>query len=85
LKDADKDFIFNETEADLNKFDKLLMSSSPSFAFTSIDKKNTLNKMQKCNVDPLFNNAVDGLMYIRIEIFLKETSYGEFAGRKKIS
>jgi hypothetical protein len=28
---------------------------------------------------------VDGLMYIRIEIFLKETSYGEFAGRKKIS
>jgi hypothetical protein len=31
LKDADKDFIFNETEADLNKFDKLLMSSSPEF------------------------------------------------------
>jgi hypothetical protein len=23
IKDADKDFIFNETEADLNKFDKL--------------------------------------------------------------
>jgi hypothetical protein len=44
------------------------MSSSPEFAFTSIDKKNTLNKMQVVafNVDPLFNNAVDGLMYIRI-------------------
>jgi uncharacterized protein (UPF0216 family) len=24
LKDADKDFIFNETEADLNKFDKII-------------------------------------------------------------
>jgi hypothetical protein len=26
LKDADKDFIFNETEADLNKFDKIMMN-----------------------------------------------------------
>jgi hypothetical protein len=43
------------------------MSSSRSFAFTSINKKNTLNaKVVAFNVDPLFNNAVDGLMYIRI-------------------
>jgi hypothetical protein len=26
IKDADKDFYFNETEADLNKFDKIVMS-----------------------------------------------------------
>jgi hypothetical protein len=45
LKDADKDFIFNET-ADLNKFDKIIDELEPSFAFTSINKKK-LNKMQK--------------------------------------
>jgi hypothetical protein len=39
LKDADKDFIFNETEADLNKFDKIIDELEPEFAFTSIDKK----------------------------------------------
>jgi len=45
LKDADKEFVFDESKADLNKFDKLIV------AF---------------NVDPLFNNAIDGLMYIKI-------------------
>jgi hypothetical protein len=40
LKDADKDFIFNETEADLNKFDKIIDELDRSFAFTSIIKKN---------------------------------------------
>jgi hypothetical protein len=29
LKDADKDFIFNETEADLNKFDKIIDELEP--------------------------------------------------------
>src|SRR5690606_33037248 len=29
LKDADKDFVFNETEADLNKFDKLIEEVEP--------------------------------------------------------
>jgi hypothetical protein len=42
--------------------------SSASFAFTSINKKNIKQnaKVVAFNVDPLFNNAVDGLMYIRI-------------------
>jgi hypothetical protein len=31
LKDADKDFIFNETEADLNKFDKIIDELEPEF------------------------------------------------------
>jgi hypothetical protein len=44
LKDADKDFIFNETEADLNKFDKIIDELERSFAFTSIDKKYTKQK-----------------------------------------
>jgi hypothetical protein len=38
LKDADKDFIFNETEADLNKFDKIIDELDSEFAFTSIKK-----------------------------------------------
>ena len=29
LKDADKDFVFNETEADLNKFDKIIDEVEP--------------------------------------------------------
>jgi hypothetical protein len=68
LKDADKDFIFNETEADLNKFDKIIDELEPGFAFASIDKKNIKQnaKVVAFNVDPLFNNAIDGLMYIRI-------------------
>jgi hypothetical protein len=35
------------------------------------------------NVDPLFNNAVDGLMYIRIADIPKhnETCYGRISGR----
>ena len=29
LKDADKDFVFDETEADLNKFDKIIDEIEP--------------------------------------------------------
>ncbi len=29
LKDADKDFVFNEAEADLNKFDKIIDELEP--------------------------------------------------------
>jgi hypothetical protein len=37
-------------------------------AFTCLNKKKISSKTQVVafNVDPLFNNAVDGLMYIRI-------------------
>jgi hypothetical protein len=39
------------------------------FTFTGVNKKNIKQNARKVvafNVDPLFNNAVDGLMYIRI-------------------
>ncbi|MEL1240652.1 lysophospholipid acyltransferase family protein [Flavobacterium flavipallidum] len=69
LKDADKDFIFNETEADLNKFDKIIDELEPGTLRLPVLIKKYIKQNAKVvafNVDPLFNNAVDGLMYIRI-------------------
>ncbi|MGB0789610.1 MAG: GNAT family N-acyltransferase, partial [Marinirhabdus sp.] len=69
LKDADKDFIFDEGEADLNKFDKLIDEVEPGDLRLPVLIKKYIKQNAKVvafNVDPLFNNAVDGLMYIRI-------------------
>ena len=69
LKDADKDFIFNETEADLNKFDKIIDELEPGILRLPVLIKKYIKQNAKVvafNVDPLFNNAIDGLMYIRI-------------------
>ena len=69
LKDADKDFIFNETEADLNKFDKIIDEVEPGNLRLPVLIKKYIKQNARVvafNVDPLFNNAVDGLMYIRI-------------------
>jgi len=69
LKDADKDFVFDETEADLMKFDKIIDELEPGALRLPILIKKYIKQNAKVvafNVDPLFNNAVDGLMYIRI-------------------
>ena len=69
LKDADKDFIFNETEADLVKFDKIIDELEPGSLRLPVLIKKYIKQNAKVvafNVDPLFNNAVDGLMYIKI-------------------
>ncbi|MEL6812592.1 MAG: lysophospholipid acyltransferase family protein [Bacteroidota bacterium] len=69
LKDADKDFFFDESEADLNKFDKLIDEVEPGSLRLPVLIKKYIKQNAKVvafNVDPLFNNAVDGLMYIRI-------------------
>lgn len=69
LKDADKDFIFDETEADLNKFDKIIDEVEPGDLRLPVLIKKYIKQNAKVvafNVDPLFNNSVDGLMYIRI-------------------
>ncbi len=69
LKDADKDFVFDETEADLNKFDKLIDEVEPGALRLPVLLKKYIKQNAKLvafNVDPLFNNAVDGLMYIKI-------------------
>ncbi|MDQ5928299.1 MAG: hypothetical protein QG594_73 [Bacteroidota bacterium] len=70
LKDADKDFIFNETEDDLNKFDKIIDELEPGVLRLPVLIKKYIKQNARVvafNVDPLFNNAIDGLMYIRIE------------------
>ena len=69
LKDADKDFIFDEAEADLNKFDKIIDELEPGSLRLPVLIKKYLKQNARLvafNVDPLFNNAIDGLMYIRI-------------------
>ena len=69
LKDADKDFFFDESEADLNKFDKLIDEVEPGSLRLPVLIKKYIKQNAKVvafNVDPMFNNAVDGLMYIRI-------------------
>jgi len=69
LRDADKDFVFNETKADLNKFDKIIDEIEPENLRLPVLIKKYIKQNAKViafNVDPLFNNAVDGLMYIRI-------------------
>lgn len=70
LKDADKDFVLDASEADLNKFDKIIDEIEPENMRLPVLIKKYIKQNAKVvafNVDPLFNNAVDGLMYIKIE------------------
>jgi len=69
LKDADKDFLFDEMEADLNKFDKIIDEIEPGALRLPVLLKKYVKQNARLvafNVDPLFNNSVDGLMYIKI-------------------
>jgi len=68
LKDTDKDFVFDETKADLNKFDRVIDELEPGLRIPVLLKKYIKQnaKVIAFNVDPLFNNAIDGLMYIKI-------------------
>jgi hypothetical protein len=69
LKDVDKDFVFDTTESDLNKFDKIIDEIEPGTLRLPVLLKKYIKqnaRLMAFNVDPLFNNAVDGLMYIKI-------------------
>jgi putative hemolysin len=69
LKDGDKDLIFDETKADLNKFDKIIDEVEAGSMRLPVLIKKYIKQNAKViafNVDPMFNDAVDGLMYIRI-------------------
>jgi putative hemolysin len=69
LNDADKDFVFDASEADLNKFDKIIDEIEPGALRLPVLLKKYIKQNARLvafNVDPLFNNAVDGLMYIKI-------------------
>ena len=76
LKDADKEFVFDETQADLNKFDKLIDEVEPGSLRLPVLIKKYIKQNAKVvafNVDPLFNNSVDGLMYIKIADLPEDT------------
>ena len=63
------DFVFDATEADLNKFDKIIDEVEPGALRLPVLLKKYIKQNARLvafNVDPLFNNAVDGLMYIKI-------------------
>ncbi|MFV8225518.1 GNAT family N-acyltransferase [Christiangramia aquimixticola] len=69
LEDADKDLVFDESEADLNKFDRIIDELEPENLRLPVLIKKYIKQNAKVvafNVDPLFNDAVDGLMYIKI-------------------
>ncbi len=69
LKEEDKNFIFDAAEADLNKFDKLIDEIEPGeLRFPVLLKKYIKQNARiiSFNVDPKFNDAIDGLMYIRV-------------------
>ncbi len=69
LKDADKDFVFDATKADMQKFDKIIDEIEPGALRIPVLIKKYVKQNARLvafNVDPKFNNAVDGLMYIRV-------------------
>lgn len=70
LNDADKEFVFGETSADLNKFDKLIEEVEPGALRLPVLIKKYIKQNARVvsfNVDPLFNYAIDGLMYIKVK------------------
>lgn len=68
LKDKEKHLFFEGVENDLNKFDKLIDDIEPQMRLPVLIKKYIKQnaKVIAFNVDPNFNDAIDGLMYIRI-------------------
>ncbi|WP_068596800.1 lysophospholipid acyltransferase family protein [Vaginella massiliensis] len=68
LKEEDRSLLF-DTQADLNKFDKLIDELEPNMLRLPVLIKKYIKQNAKViafNVDPKFNDAIDGLMYIRV-------------------
>lgn len=68
LREQDRNMIMEEMNADLNKLDKFIDDLEPELRLPVLLKKYIKQnaKMIAFNVDPNFNDAIDGLMYIRI-------------------
>jgi hypothetical protein len=69
LKDGDKDFVFDASKADMQKFDKIIDEIEPGALRIPVLIKKYVKQNARLvafNVDPKFNNAVDGLMYIKV-------------------
>ncbi|MEQ9262492.1 MAG: GNAT family N-acyltransferase [Owenweeksia sp.] len=75
LKEEHKDVVFKSSKDDLNKFDRLIEDLEPGdLRFPILIKKYIKqNARIVCfNVDPLFNDSLDGFMYIDINDLSKE-------------
>lgn len=68
LREKDKSLFLSEMDSDLNKLDKLIDDLEPELRVPVLIKKYIKQnaKVISFNVDPSFNDAIDGLMYIRI-------------------
>ncbi len=68
LKEEDKKMFFEGLDDDLNKFDKLIDDFEPQLRMPVLIKKYIKQNAMVIafNVDPSFNDAIDGLMYIKI-------------------
>lgn len=68
LRERDKAILMEDLEADLNKLDKVIDDLEPELRLPVLIKKYIKQnaKVISFNVDPNFNDAIDGLMYIRI-------------------
>lgn len=68
LKERDKNLFFEDLDSDLNKLDKIIDDLEPKMRLPVLIKKYIKQnaKVIAFNVDPTFNDAIDGLMYIRI-------------------
>lgn len=68
LREKEKNLFFEGLDNDLNKFDKLIDDFEPEMRLPVLIKKYIKQnaKVIAFNVDPNFNDAIDGLMYIRI-------------------
>ncbi len=76
LNDEDKRFIFQTAGNNLAKFDKLIDELEPGALKIPILLKKYIKQNAKLisfNVDPKFNDAIDGLMYIKISELPEET------------
>ena len=69
LNEEDKNFVFSSSNNDINKFDKIIDDLEPSVLRMPVLLKKYVKQNAKVvafNIDPLFNDVVDGLMYIKI-------------------
>lgn len=68
LRERDKHMFLEELDSDLNKLDKVIDDLEPEMRLPVLIKKYIKQnaKVIAFNVDPAFNDAIDGLMYIRI-------------------
>jgi len=69
LKDADKDFVFDAVKSDMKKLDRIIDELEPGNLRIPVLLKKYVKQNSKIvafNVDPKFNNAVDGLVFARI-------------------